>query len=236
MANGKIAMHYFIINTKNFLETSGKKLDHFASYVANAQNLGRKNQIFLAVPAFELHYLHSKYPRIRLLAQHLDDARVGPSTGALVPEIAKISGAFGSIINHSEHRIDESSIVQIVKRLRDLKMVSIVCARDDDEVARLSICNPDFIAVEPPELIGSGRAVSRASPDIITRSKSALEKSKGPDSNTRLLCGAGIINRDDACMAVKLGAEGILVASGVVLSKNWKDKIAELSKGLSDSS
>ena len=227
-------MRYFVINTKNFLEASGKQLDQIASYIENARNLGRTNQIFLAVPAFELHYLHSKYPGIRLIAQHLDDARVGPSTGALVPEIAKVSGAFGSIINHSEHRLNESSIVQIVKRLRELKMVSVVCARDDDEVARLTACNPDFIAVEPPELIGSGRAVSKASPEIITHSKSALEKSKGPNSNTRLLCGAGIVDRDDARMAIELGAEGILVASGVVLSKNWKDKIGELSKGLSD--
>ncbi|MHB1867560.1 MAG: triose-phosphate isomerase [Nitrososphaerales archaeon] len=234
MSNGKIAMRYFVINTKNFLEASGKQLDQIASYIENARNLGRTNRIFLAVPAFELHYLHSKYPRIRLIAQHLDDARVGPSTGALVPEIAKVSGAFGSIINHSEHRLNESSIVQIVKRLRELKMVSVVCARDDDEVARLTACNPDFIAVEPPELIGSGRAVSKASPEIITRSKSALEKSKGPNSKTRLLCGAGIVDRDDARMAIELGAEGILVASGVVLSKNWKDKIGELSKGLSD--
>ena len=180
-------MRYFIINTKNFLETSGKKLDQFASYITTASNLGRTNRIFLAVPAFDLRYLRSKYPRIRLLAQHLDDARIGPSTGALVPELAKSSGASGSIINHSEHRLDESSIIQTVKRLRDLKMISVVCAINDEEVGRLVKYNPDFIAVEPPELIGSGNAVSKASPEIISRSKSALEKFEGSLLNNEVV-------------------------------------------------
>lgn len=227
-----MSKRFFVINTKNYLEASGNKLDQLASFISYTKYRRKSIEHFLAVPAFDLRYLHTKYKRIELLTQHLDESAVGASTGTLVPEFAKISGARGSIINHSERRLDESAILKIVNRLRDLKMISIVCARNDEEVSRFTAFNPDFVAVEPPELIGSGKAVSRVSPEIISRSRAALDNSKGELSKTKLLCGAGIVEDVDASKAVELGAEGILVASGVVLSKKWKTKIEELSRGL----
>ncbi len=153
-------MRYFIINTKNYLEASGRRLDLIASYLAMNKDFAKTCRIYLAVPAFDLRYLHSKYPKLNLLTQHLDVAKVGSSTGALVPELARVSGASGSIVNHSEHRIVESSVIETVNKLRTLNMLSVVCARNEAEVSQLSKCNPDFIAVEPPELIGTGNAVS----------------------------------------------------------------------------
>jgi triosephosphate isomerase (TIM) len=227
-------MPFFIINTKNFPEAAGKRLDEICSFVSRSTRLEKTVRIFIAVPAFDLHYMSARHPKVTLLAQHLDDAKLGASTGALIPEIAKSSGASGSIINHSEHRIDKSTIFGIVKRLRDLGMISVVCAKGIDEVSQLSACDPDFIAIEPPELIGTGNAVSKASPGIITKSRTALDKSKARSSKTKLLCGAGIVDGPDAMKAIELGAEGILVASGVVLSKRWREKITELSTALSD--
>jgi triosephosphate isomerase (TIM) len=225
-------MRYFIINTKNYLEASGKRLDQIASYLQKNKDLGKTCRIYLAVPAFDLRYLHTKYPKLNLLTQHLDVAKVGSSTGALVPELARASGASGSIVNHSEHRLDESSIIETVDKLRDLDMLSVVCARNEAEVSLFSKCNPDFIAIEPPELIGTGNAVSKVSPEIISRSRSALDGSM--IAKSKLLCGAGIVDGNDARRAIELGAEGILVASGVVLSMKWKEKIGELSRALND--
>lgn len=225
-------MRYFIINTKNYLQVSGRKLDKLVSFVEKAQFKCRSPKIFLAVPAFDLRYLHSKYHSIGFLAQHLDDAEIGSSTGALVPEVAKLSGAFGSIINHSERRIDPKLIPELVARVRDLGMISVVCAKNDKEVSRIASCDPDFIAVEPPELIGTGRAVSTVSPMIITKSKIALDRARVEKSKTKLLCGAGIVEGTDAERAIELGAEGILVASGVIMAENWMAKIEDLSGGL----
>jgi triosephosphate isomerase len=45
-----------------------------------------------------------------------------------------------------------------------LGMTSIVCAQGPQEVVEISTLEPDFIAIEPPELIGSGRAVSKENP------------------------------------------------------------------------
>ncbi len=170
----------------------------------------------------------------QILSQHLDQASPGASTGFSVPELAKSFGALGSILNHSEHRLPESEIESLVSRLRRLEMLSLVCAKDDLEVGKFAKFNPDFIAVEPPELIGSGKAVSKEKPEIIQGSLAALEGNRLSYSFTKLLCGAGIVDGIDARASVELGAEGILVASGVIKAQDIEKKIRELAQGLID--
>ena len=104
-------------------------------------------------------------------------------------------------------------------------MISLVCARTPDEVATISKFKPDMIAIEPPELIGSGRAVSKVNPSIITDS---INAAKDVDSNVDLLCGAGIVTAEDVEIALELGSQGILIASGVIKAENWTEKINEL--------
>jgi len=52
--------------------------------------------------------------------------------------------------------------------------------------------NPDYIAIEPPELIGSGKAVSKEKPELIAKAAKAVK-----NTNTKLLCGAGIVSGED---------------------------------------
>ena len=119
-----------------------------------------------------------------------------------------------------------SSIASLVERMRKLGMVSIVCAQEPNEVVEISILQPDFIAIEPPELIGSGRAVSKENPAIITKSI------QGAGSRSSIICGAGITDKDDVAKAMELGSRGILVASGIVKATSWEKKIAELASGM----
>ena len=105
-------------------------------------------------------------------------------------------------------------------------MVSIVCAQDPQEVIEISALEPDFIAIEPPELIGSGRAVSKENPAIITKSIQAA------GLRSSIICGAGISDRDDVSRAMELGSRGILVASGVIKATPWEKKITELASGM----
>jgi triosephosphate isomerase (TIM) len=161
-----------------------------------------------------------------VICQHVDNEKMGPSTGFIVPEIAKSYGAIGSLINHSEHRIERSSIASLVERMRKLGMTSIVCAQEPREVVEISILQPDFVAIEPPELIGSGRAVSKENPAIITKSIEAA------GSRSKVICGAGITDKDDVAKAMELGSHGILVASGIVKAISWEKKIAELASGM----
>jgi triosephosphate isomerase len=88
---------------------------------------------------------------------------------------------------------------------------------------------PEFLAIEPPELIGSGRAVSKARPELITETAAALAKA---GYSGRLLCGAGIVSGDDVSAAIRLGTQGILVASSVVKAQDPHAKLRELGSAM----
>jgi triosephosphate isomerase len=231
-------MIYFVINTKNYPNSAGPSIVRLSSIVdsiSRSQAMKLDVQIILAVPAFSIALLSERFPGLTFFAQHLDDAAEGSTTGFLVAEIAKTFGAKGSIINHSEHRIPDEKIRITVEILRKNGLLSLVCARNEDEVSSFAKYSPDFLAVEPPELIGSGNAISKSRPELITRSVDALRTSKIPNSSTALLCGAGIVDSEDAKRSVELGAQGILVASGVIKSSDWKVKIGSLVQGLTSS-
>jgi triosephosphate isomerase len=213
----------FLINFKNYTEISAERtvsLALAAQKAAKTLNV----EIVVAPPQPSIAIVKQSVD-IPVFCQHIDDAEAGQSTGFFIPEMAKSYGAAGSIINHSEHRLSYVVISNLVQRLKQLSMTSVVCAQTPKEVAELAKLNPDFIAIEPPELIGSGKAVSKESPKIIQDSiKSAAQSSK----YTKLICGAGIVDQSDVTAALQLGVEGILVASGIVKSNSWYEKILEL--------
>jgi triosephosphate isomerase len=213
-----------IINFKNYEEVSADKAIKLAE---SARHVAEKLKIEIVVaPPQPVLALIAKSVQIPVICQHVDTEKMGPSTGFVVPEMAKSYGAVGSLINHSEHRIDMSSIRSLVERMRKIGMASIVCAQEPHEVVEISTFHPDFIAIEPPELIGSGRAVSKENPAIITKSV------QGAGSRSSVICGAGITDKDDVAKAIELGSQGILVASGIVKADSWERKITELASGM----
>ena len=214
----------FIINCKNYV--AGDKILKLAK-ITEKISKKYKIKIALAPP----HHLLTKITdfSIPVLAQHVDNASVGSTTGFIIPELLKMSKVAGSLINHSEHRIPSNDIKQLVSRLQKLKMISIVCVKNIAEVKKYAKLNPDYIAIEPPELIGSGKAISKEKPELITKAVTAV---KNVNNSTKLLCGAGIVTGDDVEKAIQLGAKGILVASGIIKSKNWEKIIVEFSKAM----
>jgi triosephosphate isomerase (TIM) len=218
-----------ILNFKNYLEVAGQgsiKLAKAAQLISKSLD-GRMK--IVACPPQPALSLVKENVDIPVFAQHVDDAKEGSTTGYFIPEIAKSFGAQGSLINHSEHRIERTETIQnLVDNLRKLQMVSVVCARSAAEVADIARFKPDYIAIEPPELIGSGKAVSKENPAIVTGSIEAAAK---VSQGVKVICGAGITDAADVRSALKLGAKGILVASGVVKAASWVDKISELASG-----
>ena len=213
-----------IINFKNYEEVSA---DGAIRLGQTARQIAEKLQVeIILAPPHPALALIAREIEIPVICQHVDDEKMGPSTGFMVPEIAKSYGAIGALINHSEHRIEMNSIASLVKRLRRLEMVSIVCAQEPQEVVEISTFEPDFIAIEPPELIGSGKAVSKENPTVITKSI------EGAGSRSRIICGAGISDKEDVSKAIELGSQGILVASGVIKATSWDKKITELASGM----
>jgi triosephosphate isomerase len=217
----------FIINFKNYEEISGAKALKLAKIV---EKISKKYRIKIAVaPPHHLLSEITKY-NMPVLAQHLDTENVGSTTGFMIPEIVKKSLVKGALINHSEHRIPGKQIRELVSRLKKLGMISVVCVKDVSEARKYAKLNPEYIAIEPPELIGTGKAVSKERPEVITRSLSAVMEAK---NSTKLLCGAGIVSGEDVTKAMQLGAKGILVASGIVKAKNWTHVIEEFARAIS---
>ena len=216
----------FIINCKNYNEIAGDKIIKIAKI---AEKVSKKYKVPIAIaPPHHLIPLVTKF-KITVLAQHVDDEKVGSSTGFMIPEIVKQSKISGSIINHSEHRISEKEIKTLVKRLHKLKLKTVVCVKNINEAKKYAKVNPTFIAIEPPELIGTGRAISTEKPALIINAVQAI---KSANNSTKLLCGAGIVSGQDVAKAMELGSKGILVASGIIKAKNWEKIISEFCKGL----
>lgn len=216
----------FIINYKNYDEIAGNKAQKLASVAAS---VAKKYKIKIAIaPPNHLLSAVSNY-RGPVLAQHVDNVKTGSTTGFIVAELLKKSKVRGSLINHSEHRIPSKDIVALVGRLKVLRMISVVCVKDVSEAAKYAKLNPTYIAIEPPELIGTGRAVSTERPELITKAVKAVKSAK---NNTKLLCGAGIVTGQDVRKARELGSVGILVASGIVKAKNWHKIVDEFARGM----
>ncbi len=92
----------FIINCKNYEEVSGPKI---LKFVKIAEKVSRKYKVKIAIAPPQHLLGQISNSSITILAQHLDTAKVGSTTGYMVPEIVKKSKIQGSLINHSEHRI-----------------------------------------------------------------------------------------------------------------------------------
>jgi len=216
----------FIINCKNYEEISGDKIKKI---IKITEQVSKKYKVKIAIsPPQHLIGLVAN-SSIPILAQHIDDSKIGSTTGYIIPELLKKSKVKGSLINHSEHRISSKEIEKLVVKLKELKMISIVCVKDVAEVKKYLKINPDFIAIEPPELIGSGKAISTEKPDLIQKAAKIVNDSK---NKTKLLCGAGIVSGEDVAKSLELGSKGILVASGIIKAKNWNKIISEFAKAL----
>lgn len=141
-------------------------------------------------------------------AQHVSPIDHGSHTGSTLAESVARAGAVGTLLNHSENRLRLADIDGSLRAAERAGLETIVCANNPRQIAAAARLEPDSVAVEPPELIGTGTPVSKADPDIVTDSVEAA-------STVPVLCGAGISTGDDLVAAADLGAEGVLLASGV---------------------
>jgi triosephosphate isomerase len=216
-----------IINTKNYIEVSGDrilKLVRDTEYVASQLRV----ELVIAPPISSIGVVGFK-TFLPVLSQHVDPVKLGSSTGSVVPEMIKDLGVTGSLLNHSEKRISFDILEKTIHRLKMLGLVSVACARSVEEVSQIAGFEPDFIAIEPPELIGSGVAVSKVKPEVVSNSVDAVRK---VNKKVKVICGAGIVNGADVEASLQLGAQGVLVASGIIKSPNWREKITELGNPL----
>lgn len=216
-----------VVNFKTYAQATGDSALRLARMISE---LSSERGVSVAVAPQHADIARiAREVRIPVLAQHVDPISPGGHTGWLLPEAAKAAGAVGSLVNHSERQLPIEDIAKIVGRLRELGMVSIVCAADVELSQRVAMFKPDAVAVEPPELIGTGRAVSRERPEVV---RGAVEAVRGVNPDVRVLCGAGISSGEDVRRALELGAQGVLLSSCVVCAEEQRAAMADVILGV----
>ena len=211
-----------LLNFKTYEQALGKKGLRLAKI---CEEVAKRKKVRIAVAPCLLDLeLIVKEVKIPVFAQHFD-VEAGAFTGNIPILLLKKLGVKGSLINHSERRLSWEGIKQRVELAKKYKLVSIVCAASLKEVKKIATLKPDFIAYEPPELIGTGIPVSQAKPKIVKR---AVEVVRKFSPRTQVLCGAGISSGIDVKRAIELGTKGVLLASAFVKSKSPKKKLLEL--------
>lgn len=196
-----------VVNFKTYSTALAEHAETLGKLMANVETNAR---MVAVTSAFDLSRV-SAISGLEVWAQHLDPVGQGSHTGWLEPQTAIARGASGTIINHAEHKVSIDHVRDLMAMLPDGFPIC-ACAADVAEARALAELGPTFIAVEPPELIGGDISVTTADPAIVSDTVAAV---KEVNPNVRVLCGAGVKNGQDVATAISLGAEGVLLASGV---------------------
>jgi len=214
---------FILVNVKTFREGMGNR----AHMIANAAQLVAHESgatIGIAPSYIDLHPICHHFA-IPVYAQHVDGYEPGAHTGHITAEAIRVAGAAGSLVNHSERRLTLADIEASVRALHAQKLVAVVCSNNEATSAGAAALAPEYVAIEPPELIGSGVSVSKANPEIIRRSVAAVHE---VNPKVKVLTGAGIQSGDCVKIAVDLGTDGVLLASSVVKAKEPADVLRDL--------
>ncbi len=211
----KVQTPCILINFKTYSEATGKRAVELAK-IAEKASSETETCIGIA-PQFTDITTIANQVSVPIFAQHIDPIKPGSFTGHVLAESIKEAGAVGTLINHSERRLKLSDIDATIQRAKESDLISVVCTNNTAVSTAAAALKPDMIAVEPPELIGTGIPVSKAKPEIV---KTTVDLVKQVNADVVILCGAGITKGEDVAAALRLGTEGVLVASGIVKAKN----------------
>ncbi len=214
------------VNFKTYKESSGESaLELLFEIESASRESGVK--VIVAVSAADIREATTT-SSLEVWAQHVDAVDYGPHTGAILPEAVLADGAMGTFLNHSEKRFSDKKVLsELIARCRKINLKTLVFAGDLKELRDILEFRPDFVSYEPPDLVGSKYvSVAQAKPSIIAEAVEMAHASRIP-----LVVGAGIKEREDIKVSVALGADGVVVASDIVLARDPKKEAMELLEG-----
>ncbi|ACB39555.1 triose-phosphate isomerase [Pyrobaculum neutrophilum] len=218
-----------IINFKAYAEAAGRRALEIAKA---AERAARELGVNIAVAPNHLELaLVAQSVDIPVYAQGADVETPGAHTAHVAVDNVKEAGAAGLILNHSEAPLALSQLSRLAARAKAVGLDLVICAPDPDTSLAAAALKPHAVAVEPPELIGTGRAVSRYKPEAVVQT---VEKVSRHFPDVAVITGAGIESGEDVAAALKLGTRGVLLASAAVKAKDHYQKILELAKPLAD--
>jgi triosephosphate isomerase len=204
-----------IVNFKTYLESTGQRALQLAKQAEKASK--ETGTCIIVVPQLADIARIAESVEIPVFAQHIDPIKPGNNTGHVLAEAVKEAGAVGTLINHSERQLRLIDIDATITLCKQHGLISCVCANNPSVSAAIAAMKPDITSVEPPELIGTGISVSKAQPEIVTNTVKLVHQ---VNPKMIILCGAGISTTEDVSIGLKLGTQGVLVASGIVKAKD----------------
>ena len=212
-----------ILNYKTYLESSGENALELARALKSASE--ESGITMVAAPQAADIYRIQDQISLPIFAQHIDPITPGGHTGSNLIETLIEAGISGSLINHSENRMKLADIDEVIQLCKQNDIEPCVCTNNIATSKAIATFSPDAVAVEPPELIGTGIPVSQAQPEVVEDSVKGV---KSINKKIKVLCGAGISTGDDMKAAMDLGADGVLLASGIVKAENPKEALLDL--------
>ena len=212
-----------ILNYKTYLESSGINALELAHDLESAAS--ESGITMVAAPQAADIYRISEETSLPIFAQHIDPIAPGGHTGSNLINTLVDAGISGSLINHSENRMKLADIDEVIRLCKENDIESCVCTNNIETSKAVAALGPVAVAVEPPELIGTGIPVSQAQPEVVENSVKGV---KSINKKVKVLCGAGITTGDDMKAAMDLGADGVLLASGIIKAESPKDALLDL--------
>lgn len=217
---GKLKEPVLFINFKTYESGTGKNALELAKLCEKISKETGKS-IVAVVQATDLRLVSDK-TKIPVFAQHIDPIVYGKNTGGILPEAVKEAGAVGVVINHAENKRSNDFVEKAVSRARECDLISMVCAENIERAIEVASFNPDYIAIEVPELIGGTLSVSTANPDLII---ACVKKIAAINKGISVITGAGVNSRNDVSKAIEFGTKGVFVSYRIM--KEPKPEIIE---------
>lgn len=197
------------LNYKTYSETSGRNAIKLCQLIKNT------NSSIPIIPCPQISDLKPVANSIQhpIWAQHLDPEEIEEYSNHIS----------GTLLNHSNRPLSLEVITKTLKRARQHQLNVMVITDSLDMIKSTTKLNPDYIGFEDPKLIGGPIPMVQAHPDLI--------KKAATFSNQPLIIGGGIRSTQDVKLALKLGAQGILVASEFAKSSNPQTTLDQLIAG-----
>ena len=214
----------FLVNFKTYIESS---FENALELLNDMEEVFEDFEIeMIACPqAVDLRRLSGNAKKVKIWAQHVDPEERGRATGWLTPEVVKECGAWGTLLNHSEHKLSFGVLAETVARCKEVGLKVLIFADNVEEAKMAAELKPDYVSYEPPELVGSeNSSVARAKPEVIKNVVVAVPE-------IPIIVGAGVKDVEDVRVSLQLGAGGIAIASAVVKADNRREKLRELLGG-----
>jgi len=215
----KIGTPFFIVNPKSYLY--GEESLQLALV---ADNLAEKYgvEIFFTAPFADLANIKAHTKKLKVTAQHMDPLVPGRGMGHVLPESLKAAGAEAVFLNHAEHSLKLTDLVDTIKRAKELGIITVVCADSLEEAIAIAKLSPDILLCEPTALIGTGKTSSF---DYITETTTKI---KEIDENILVMQASGISTAEDVYQTIIHGADGTGATSGILNAPDRAKRLEEM--------